>query len=114
MRWTSLFLAMGLLSACGGMTEDQFADEMIVVSCDKMFECTSDEDIEAMGAFWVFGSTSEECQAIFADAEAVEDTGAACEFDGAAGQECLDGYDAMTCEEAAEGTSPDACNNICG
>ena len=114
MRWTSLFVALGLLSACGGMTEDEFADEMIVVTCDKMFECTTAEEIEAAGAFWVFGADSEECQAIFDSAEATEDTGAECEFDGAAAQECLDGYESMTCEEAAEGTAPDACNNICG
>ena len=114
MRWTAIFVAMGLLTACGGMTEDEFGDEFIVVTCDKMFECTTAEEIEAAGAFWVFGADSGECQAIFADAEVTEDTGAECAFDGAAAQECLDGYDAMTCEEAAEGTAPDACSNICG
>ncbi len=113
MRWTALFVAMGLLSACGGMTEDEFADEFIVATCDKMFECTSAEEIEAAGAFWVFGADSEECQGIFADAEAVEDTGSTCEFDSSAAQECLDAYNSMSCEDAADGTTPDACNNIC-
>jgi hypothetical protein len=99
------------------MSEDTFTDEMIVVSCDKIFECYTQDEIDAAGDYWFFGADSAECQDIFHEAadESSDDTGAEdCEnFDSSAAKECLSEYEALTCDDLAEGTSPDACEDVC-
>ena len=112
----TLFLSSAFLAACGGgMTEDQYADKMIAASCDKIFECTTAEEIEAAGEFWIFGDSSADCQALFDTAQA-DDTGGSestCDFNAEAASACVDETEAMTCEEYAAGTVPDVCADVC-
>jgi hypothetical protein len=110
----SLLISLSFLVACGGgMSEDQFTDEMIGVTCDKVFECTTAEEIEAVG--WFFGANSAECEALFEGAEVVEDTGATveCDFDSDAARTCVDAMEALSCEDWAAGTFPASCEEVC-
>ena len=67
MRKLALVLMGGFVATGCGITEDEYTDEMLVLTCDKLFECTSSEDIEAMGDLWVFGADSAECQSTLSE-----------------------------------------------
>jgi len=116
MNRSTLAFSAVLLAACGGMTEDQFSDNMVAATCDKIFECTSAEDIELAGAYWFFGADSIECQAILTDDSEAGDTGSSdneCAFDSGAASTCLDETKAMTCEDFASGNYPAVCQDVC-
>ncbi len=114
-----LFVGLsGLLVACGGVTEEEFTDQAWGMTCDLTFECTTAEEIEAAGDWWIFGADADACKALLDEAEESEDTAAAggeeaeetCEFDSDKGQACLDAMAELDCD-AAE--SPAACGDLC-
>jgi len=115
----TLFIGLsGLLVACGGITEEDFSDQAWGITCDLTFECTTAEEIEAAGDFWIFGADADACKALLDDAEESEDTAAAggeetdtCEFDSDKGQACLDAMAELTCDSPAE--TPEACTDLC-
>jgi hypothetical protein len=117
MNKSTLALSAVLLAACGGMTEDQFSDNMMVASCDMVFECTSAEDIEVAGDYWFFGADSTECQAILTEASEngeTEGTEEECVFNADAASACVDETNAMSCEDFAAASYPAICLDVCG
>jgi ABC-type glycerol-3-phosphate transport system substrate-binding protein len=116
MNKSMLAFSAVLLAACGGMTEDQFSDNMMTATCDMVFECTPAEDIEAAGEYWFFGADSAECMTIMTEASEGEDTGDAtveCVFDADAASACVDETNAMTCDDFSAGTYPAICQDVC-
>jgi hypothetical protein len=109
------FLPLFLLIACAP-SEDEFQEESWGVTCDLLFECTSTEDIEAMGAFWFFGESVDDCYSLLD--MATEDTGEEtdCDYDKKAAKECLSEIEALTCDDFGDENyeSPEACENVCG
>ncbi len=114
-----LFVGLtGLLVACGGVTEEEFADQVWGLTCDLTFECTTADEIEAAEGLglWIFGADADACKALLDEAEESEDTGSSeegetCEFDSDKGQACLDAMAELTCDSPAE--TPDACTDLC-
>ncbi|MEE2751354.1 MAG: hypothetical protein VX519_07980 [Myxococcota bacterium] len=112
-----LFVGLsGLLVACGGITEEEFGDQVWGLTCDRAFECTTADEIEAAESLglWFFGENAESCKALLDEAEESEDTGSTeegdtCEFDSDKGQACLDAMAALDCES----TSATECNDVC-
>ena len=113
MRISLAALAL-LVAGCGSLTEEEFAESFWDTTCDLMFECTSAEEIEAAGAFWMFGEDAAACKALTDEGEGTEDTGDTCEFDAEAASTCLDEYQALTCDDLTAGTTPDTCSTVCG
>ena len=117
MKLISSIIALGALVGCGSsVTEEEFTSEIIVISCDNIFECTPAEDIEAAGEFWFFGADSAECQAIFNEAMEADtgaDTGSECVFNAEQAQLCLDAYETYTCDDFNAGTTPVECETVC-
>ena len=111
------FISLFALIACAP-SQEEFEEESWGITCDLLFECTSADEIEAMGQFWFFGETAEDCYALL-DA-ASSDTGtseeAECDYDKNAAKECLAELEKLTCDEFEDTTSetPEACNNVCG
>ena len=113
------FIIMALpafLIGCG-VSEDQFEDEYLQATCDKLFECTDSADIEAAGDFWFFGADSAECYDILTSGDTVADTGsseeeAECSYDKSAASECLADYEALSCDDYAAASFPESCNNV--
>ena len=113
-----LFVALsGLLVACGGVTEEEFTEQVWGMTCDLTFECTTAEEMEAaetMGV-WIFGDDAEACKALLDAAEESADTGSTdagttCEFDSDKGQACLDAMAEMSCDST---DSPAECGDLC-
>jgi hypothetical protein len=109
-----LFLSPLLaLVACSPSKED-FQEQSIQMSCDKLFECTPDA-AEMMGY-----ADSADCvtqlTALVEEAEA-SDTGAdSCpNYDGGKAKECLDAMEALACDasEADMTAANDICEAVC-
>jgi hypothetical protein len=110
------YLPLFLIVACAP-SQEEFEEDSWGVTCDLLFECTAEEDIEAMGAFWVFGESAEDCYALLD--EASSDTAAEepeCDYDKKAAKECLAGLETMTCDDLNDESyeTPEACENVCG
>lgn len=109
------FLPMVLMIACAP-SEDKFEAETIAITCEKTFECTAEEDIEAaqeMG-FWPLGSDAEECIQILTEAgeEDTDDTASTdLVYNKEYAKDCLDAMDAMSCEDFSSGL-PAACEDV--
>ena len=98
------FLPLLLLAACAP-SQEQFEDQSWQASCDLMFECITDEEREAMGDFWFFGETEDDCYALIDNA--IEDTASSdsdCEYDKNAAKDCLSELEALTCDDFGNGT----------
>ena len=107
-------LLLTLLISCAP-SEDEFAGELVEISCDRIFECTAQEDIDAMGILWIFGDDAEECYELFED-DSGTDTATAeddCEYDKKAAKECLKEFDALSCDDGLDAW-PDICDDVCG
>lgn len=95
---------LALLLACA-YKPDQFAVDMATATCQLYEEC---------GYLAVFGfdslATCESTVQASYDPEAVECP----EYDGAKAEECVEGVQAMTCDQLYAGTWPQACTERCG
>lgn len=115
MNKISLVIALGLVACGGGLTEEEFGQQVGEVTCDKLFECMGDTTLG------FFGWTSvEDCYAA-GETTGTPPTGTSecANFDSAAAQACLDAWDAVTCEDMTGGTGTVAlseCDSaaICG
>jgi hypothetical protein len=112
-----LIPALLLLAACAP-TQEEFEDESWASSCDLMFECVSAEERDAMGLFWVFGETPDDCYALLdnsdsSDTASQEDD---CEYDKQAAKECLQELNALTCDDLTDSSyeTPEPCQRVCG
>ena len=106
------FIAASLMIGCG-LSQEKFETEYIDLSCDKVFECFSAEDIEAAGEFWTLGADAAECSTILND-QAAEAEDAECEYDAAAAQACLDASADLSCDDYLAGNLPADCSKVCG
>ena len=110
------FLPLLMLAACAP-SQEQFEEQSWQASCDLMFECVTDEEREAMGAFWFFGETVDDCYALIENVE--DDTASSdseCDYDKNAAKECLAELEARTCDDFNDyaDVSPPACERVCG
>lgn len=109
MNKVSWVFALGLV-ACGGLSEDDFAEQLGDLVCDKTFECAGETTLGFLP--W---ASAEECK----NAEATgttpptgtTGTGTDCEFDSDKGQACLDDLEAATCDGGF--TLPASCADVC-
>jgi len=117
MKTLLILTTTSLLVACGGMTEDKFQTELVSATCDKIFECTTAEEIAALDSMsaWTFGDTPEECSAALN--EPVEDqqydTGyvSDCDFNKDMANACLEEYALLTCDDLITGAP--SCEKVC-
>ena len=113
-----LIPVIAIITACAP-SEEKFEAENISLICEKTFECTPEEDREALEntGFWFFGADVEECKTILTDATSSEevDTAITSDFvyDKQAAKDCLNELEALTCEEIGDGniTAP-SCENV--
>lgn len=100
------------LAACAP-SEDKFEAETIAITCEKTFECTSEEAIaeaQEMG-FWFLGEDASECEEIL-NSDSAEDTAASdWVYNKEYAKECLSAMEAMSCEDFTGGL-PEACENV--
>ena len=97
-----------LLAGCG-LSEEDFTSQSIEISCSKTFECY-DSTITDLLPY----TTEEDCIAYFTDAADQTEADETCEFDSSKGQECLDAWDAVTCDEMADNSYDiSACTDLC-
>ena len=109
---------IALITACAP-SEEKFETENIALICEKAFECTPEEDREALEniGLWFFGADVEECKTIYTEAtsDVNVDTAITNDFvyDKQAAKECLKEIEALTCEEIGDGniTGP-SCENV--
>ena len=97
----------GLLLAVGcGYSEEKYADDLTEVLCNKYDECDWNE---------LLGYESvDDCLAA-ADESSDGETDDSCDFDGTAAKACVDGMDALTCDELSDFTAwPSECSDVCG
>lgn len=78
-----------------------FDEEWAQVKCDKYEEC------DYFTIYW----DKEGC---LESSGEPEDTAWSCDgWDGKLAKECLDGWSVLTCDDLANGDTPDACLNYC-
>ena len=113
-----LFPFLILLSACAP-SEEKFEEKNYEITCELIFECTAEEDIQAAKdlSLWFFGEDVEECTTILNDtaSEASDDTAVTSElvYDKKAAKECLAELEALTCDDFSDSTvSAPACENV--
>ena len=109
------FLPLFLLVACAP-TQEQFEEDTWEMSCDLMFDCTTEEERSALGPFWIFGETAQDCYAL--DDETTEDTAGAdedCDYDKQAAKECLAELETLTCDDFGDFgyETPEPCDRVC-
>ncbi len=114
----ALLFSAAMLTACGGgLTEDEYLAEGVVVTCDKLFECNAAEDIAALEdlGLWFFGADSAECQSILNGSEddTATTTSECVNFNAEAAELCLEGWRSMSCDDLAADVTPEACNDVC-
>ena len=106
-----LFASVIVASLAGcGMSEEDFSAEFTDVSCAKMVECFDAAALEFLGF-----TTEEECVDLYtSDGTDTGTSDDSCDFDSAKAQDCLDAYEAVTCEELTGGTADlSACDDLC-
>jgi hypothetical protein len=100
-----LLLASLIATGCGGgVSENDFGAEAAKSVCAKMFECN-----KAM------------VSKVYADEAACQDAlsgnydptakSADCNYDSKAAGDCLDAFDAMSCDDVKAGTTPSECDS---
>jgi hypothetical protein len=101
----SLFVSILLLSACG-LSEDKFIEKTAKKSCEMLFKCAEEEDIDPK-----FDDEGE-CREFIEGLAQPQGDEADCEYDGGAARDCLSAYDDMDCDDLFEGTSPAECDDV--
>jgi hypothetical protein len=97
-----------VLAGCG-MSEEDFSTQSIEITCQKFVECFDAEAIALLGF-----TNEEECIDLYTTAAEEAETDDSCEFDGSKGQDCLDAWEAVTCEDMNAGTyDVSACDDLC-
>jgi hypothetical protein len=99
---TNLLLLSSLIATgCGGgVSEDEFAAEFAKSYCAKMFECMDQKALDFMG--W---DDEEACrQAMDGDGKG-GDKSDDCNYDSKAADDCLDAFDALSCDDLKSGTT---------
>ena len=105
MKLNLLLFSSVIATGCGGgVSEDDFGKEAAKSICAKMFECN-----EAM------------MSKVYADEAACEDALSAdmdpgaktddCNYDAGAADDCLDAFDAMSCDDVKAGNMPSECDD---
>ena len=105
MKKTNLLLLSSLIATgCGGgVSEDDLGKEAAKSVCAKMFECN-----EAMVSK-VYEDEAACQDALSGDYEpGAEDD---CDYDSKAADDCLDAFDALSCDELKAGTTPSECDS---
>jgi hypothetical protein len=104
---------MMLMIACAP-SEGKFESENISITCEKMFECTAEEDIavaQDMG-FWSFGSDVEECVEILTESSEGDDTASTdLLYNKQYAKDCLAAMEEMSCDDFSSGL-PAACEDV--
>ena len=99
------YLGLLALAACG-LSQEKFEEDIVVITCDKYFECMPEMG-ELMG--W---ADSAACQTSMN--EAMADAEECVNYDAAAAQGCLDGWSGSTCDDMSSGTfTVSDCENVC-
>lgn len=122
-RWLMAGIALSLLatSACGKKVKlEDLDEELASVTCEKIYECCSQEEIDAAGNFLVDFETQDQCESAYdnllgllftpALKSAVENGRA--DYDPKAAGDCLAQYNAVSCEEVAAAEGEMACAEI--
>ena len=100
-------------------SEETFEEKNYEITCELIFECTAEEDIQAAKDLnlWFFGEDVEECTTIFNDtaSDVSDDTAVASNlvYDKQAAKECLAELETLTCDDFSDSTvSAPACENV--
>lgn len=97
-------------------SQEKFEEESWNIACDLFFECTTEDERNAAGPFWIFGDTVEDCYAL--DEEASEDDTADdsdCDYNKQEAKACLDELELLTCDDFGDFgyDIPDPCEKVC-
>jgi hypothetical protein len=103
-KFNPLLLSV-LLPACG-LSEENFIEKAARKSCEAVFECAEEEDIDPKF------DDEEECREFIEGLAQPQGDEADCEYDGGAARDCLDAYDEMDCDDVMGGTSPPECDDV--
>jgi hypothetical protein len=104
---TNLLLLSSLIATgCGGgVSEDDFGAEAAKSICAKMFECFDESVITKMY------EDEAACEdALSGDYEPGAKTDN-CDYDSSAAGDCLDAFDAMSCDDLKSGNTPPECDS---
>ena len=105
-----------MMLACAP-SQEEFEDESWNITCDLIFECSNEEDRNALGPFWVFGDTVDECYTL--DEEATEGDTAAdeaeCDYNKQVAKDCLAELELLTCDDFGDFSYdiPEPCEKVC-
>jgi hypothetical protein len=103
-------VSLVFLAACG-MSEEQFAEEMVAASCNKMVECFGDELLVAMG----YDSVDECIAGGSEEAEAEVATEDCANYDAKKARECIEQFESVSCDSLNDGSADlSACETMCG
>ncbi len=98
-------LPLLLLTLACGYQSDKFAEDMATATCTLYRDC---EYLDSFG-FASFDACVTTVQASY-DPDTIDCPA----YDGKASAECVDGVDAMTCDDLYAGAWPQACTSRCG
>jgi hypothetical protein len=107
-RFAVAALVLSSFVACG-VSEEEFSTEYTAHSCDLMFECTAEENLQYLPY-----TDAEDCKTQLANAEEVDEAEDTCDFDKGLAAECLDAMAVLTCEDYTAVAFPPSCSNVCG
>ena len=105
MKTNLLLLSSLIATGCGGgVSEDEFGEEFAKVYCAKMFEC-----FDAMAGKMY--DDEEACRQAMEGDDNPGDKTDDCDYDSKAADDCLDAFDAESCEDLKAGTTPSECDS---
>ena len=111
-----LFIAPLLALVACGPSKDDFTDESIRITCDKMFECGGEAAASMLGY-----SDADDCVTQLttaADEAEASDTGeeSCANYDSSKASDCLDALETLACDasEADVTAMNDTCTAVCG
>lgn len=102
-----IFSTLTLLAGCG-ISKEAYPAEAAKTLCAKMYECASEEEIEAMG-YEDEADCTEQWTTLAEDAMEEDDD---CEYDAQAAQKCLDAVEAADCDDE-DALAPSECDDVC-
>ncbi|MCB9743706.1 MAG: hypothetical protein H6740_13990 [Alphaproteobacteria bacterium] len=96
-----------LLAGC--YSEQRFVEDYDLAFCEKVFECSD----ESVLPFLPYDDVAD-CQEYRAgQTDEEHPLGEDCAYDGGEAEDCVIGYEALSCREYEDGEQPTACDQVC-
>src|SRR5262245_17569938 len=105
-----LVSSVAILGACGGNSPQDECNKISNVICSKLYSCVDSATIQQTLGFTSQGECVTTYESTLKCATAKDTCPVGTTYNGAAADTCVNDYNAMSCNQLAQGTQPLSCN----